>query len=258
MAIVSAWVPFLGRQIEARWFSWPNLVLFAPVPLLTAYVAYRLFRTWRRGSHRAVPALDRHVPARIPRPRRQPVPLYRAADPDDLAGGQHRDSQLFASSASRWRCRSPSPTRPMPTMCSAERSPRRSRAADTADGARPRAGQRLLAARLVDWLLCPEPRRLCGPGLRAESDHSTLRLVQARGRRRAADLVRQRVGSKSGLWESAPGRNSAVVMAFRKEMQRRGDCHLDKTSRRARIILNPRRLLCRNSKRNLQGRSPSP
>src|SRR3954452_21429245 len=109
----------------------------------------------------------------------------------------------------------------MLTMYSAARSPRRSRAADTADGARPRAGQRLLAARLVHWLLCPEPGRLCGPGLRTESDHSTLRLVQARGRRRAADLVRQRVGSNPACWESVPGRNSAVAIAFRKETQRR-------------------------------------
>src|SRR3712207_9168442 len=32
MGIVSAWVPFLGRQIEARWFSWPNIAFLAPVP----------------------------------------------------------------------------------------------------------------------------------------------------------------------------------------------------------------------------------
>ena len=25
MAIVSLWVPFLGREIEARWFAWPNI-----------------------------------------------------------------------------------------------------------------------------------------------------------------------------------------------------------------------------------------
>ena len=45
MGLVSLWVPFLGRQIEARWFSWPNIVYLAPVPLVTAFVAWRLYRT---------------------------------------------------------------------------------------------------------------------------------------------------------------------------------------------------------------------
>src|SRR3954453_11741902 len=44
MAIVSLWVPFLGREIEARWFSWPNIVYLAPVPLVTALVAWQLHR----------------------------------------------------------------------------------------------------------------------------------------------------------------------------------------------------------------------
>ncbi|MCG7393518.1 cytochrome d ubiquinol oxidase subunit II [Microvirga sp. ACRRW] len=51
MALVSAWVPFLGRQIEARWFSWPNIAFLAPIPLITAYVAYRLFRDLEEGRH---------------------------------------------------------------------------------------------------------------------------------------------------------------------------------------------------------------
>jgi cytochrome d ubiquinol oxidase subunit II len=45
MAVVSLWVPFLASDIESRWFSWPNLVFLAPVPLVTAYVAYRIYRT---------------------------------------------------------------------------------------------------------------------------------------------------------------------------------------------------------------------
>ena len=44
MAIVSLWVPFLGREIEARWFAWPNIAVLSPVPLLTAFAAYRLWR----------------------------------------------------------------------------------------------------------------------------------------------------------------------------------------------------------------------
>ncbi len=51
MAIVSAWVPFLGRQIELRWFSWPNIAFLAPIPLITIFVAYRLFRDLEEGRH---------------------------------------------------------------------------------------------------------------------------------------------------------------------------------------------------------------
>jgi cytochrome d ubiquinol oxidase subunit II len=45
MGLVSLWVPFLGREIETRWFSWPNIAYLAPVPLVTALVAWRLYRT---------------------------------------------------------------------------------------------------------------------------------------------------------------------------------------------------------------------
>jgi cytochrome d ubiquinol oxidase subunit II len=51
MAAVSLWVPFLGRQIETRWFSWPNIAFLAPIPLITAYLAYRLFRDLEEGRH---------------------------------------------------------------------------------------------------------------------------------------------------------------------------------------------------------------
>jgi cytochrome bd ubiquinol oxidase subunit II len=44
MAIVSLWVPFLGREIEARWFAWPNIAYLVPIPLLTAFAAWRLYR----------------------------------------------------------------------------------------------------------------------------------------------------------------------------------------------------------------------
>jgi cytochrome d ubiquinol oxidase subunit II len=49
MAIVSLWVPFLGREIELRWFSWPNIAFLAPVPLLTAYTAWRIYRSLDLG-----------------------------------------------------------------------------------------------------------------------------------------------------------------------------------------------------------------
>jgi cytochrome d ubiquinol oxidase subunit II len=47
MAIVSAWVPFLGTDIERRWFAWPNIAYLAPVPLLTAFVSWRIYATLR-------------------------------------------------------------------------------------------------------------------------------------------------------------------------------------------------------------------
>ncbi len=51
MVVVSLWVPFLGRQIESRWFTWPNIAFLAPIPLITAYTAYRLFRDLEEGRH---------------------------------------------------------------------------------------------------------------------------------------------------------------------------------------------------------------
>jgi cytochrome d ubiquinol oxidase subunit II len=49
IGVVSLWVPFLGREIELRWFRWPNIAYLAPVPLLTAFAAYRLYRAVEDG-----------------------------------------------------------------------------------------------------------------------------------------------------------------------------------------------------------------
>ncbi|WP_230530124.1 cytochrome d ubiquinol oxidase subunit II [Microvirga roseola] len=51
MGVVSLWVPFLGREIEDRWFSWPNIAFLAPIPLITAFTAYRLYRNLEAGTH---------------------------------------------------------------------------------------------------------------------------------------------------------------------------------------------------------------
>lgn len=53
MGIVSAWVPFLGREIEGRWFTWPNIAFLAPVPLLTAVTAFRIWRGLENGALRS-------------------------------------------------------------------------------------------------------------------------------------------------------------------------------------------------------------
>ena len=36
IVIVSVWTPLLDAEIAARWFSWPRLLMFSPVPLLVA------------------------------------------------------------------------------------------------------------------------------------------------------------------------------------------------------------------------------
>ncbi|NNM70815.1 cytochrome d ubiquinol oxidase subunit II [Enterovirga aerilata] len=51
MAIVSAWVPFLGLHIEERWFRWPNVAFLWPVPLVTALVAWLIWKTLQDGRH---------------------------------------------------------------------------------------------------------------------------------------------------------------------------------------------------------------
>jgi len=35
IAVVSAWTPLLEQRIEQRWFSWPDIALLSPVPILT-------------------------------------------------------------------------------------------------------------------------------------------------------------------------------------------------------------------------------
>ena len=42
---VSLWTPFLSADIAARWFSWPNIALLSPVPLLVAALALAFYRS---------------------------------------------------------------------------------------------------------------------------------------------------------------------------------------------------------------------
>jgi cytochrome d ubiquinol oxidase subunit II len=50
---VSLWTPLLHPQIAARWFTFPNLVFFAPVPILVLLASWALLRTLKRESHAA-------------------------------------------------------------------------------------------------------------------------------------------------------------------------------------------------------------
>ena len=47
--MVSIWTPLAQARIAERWFSFPNLLLFSPVPLLTAALALLLWRFLKQG-----------------------------------------------------------------------------------------------------------------------------------------------------------------------------------------------------------------
>ena len=53
MAIVSLWTPWAHPAVAARWFSFPNIVFFAPVPILVLLSTWAILRTLRRDSHSA-------------------------------------------------------------------------------------------------------------------------------------------------------------------------------------------------------------
>ena len=45
IVVVSIWTPFTAPSIATRWFSWPNIALLAPVPVITALIAWWEWRT---------------------------------------------------------------------------------------------------------------------------------------------------------------------------------------------------------------------
>jgi cytochrome bd ubiquinol oxidase subunit II len=49
IAMVSLWTPLLDARIADRWFAWPNIAVLAPVPLVTAGLAWWLWRALTRG-----------------------------------------------------------------------------------------------------------------------------------------------------------------------------------------------------------------
>ena len=83
VGVVSIWTPLLDPTIAARWFSWPNLALLSPVPLVTALVAFGLPRS-SVGARCAVRVDDGSVPAVVPRAD-QPLAARGAAGHHDLA-----------------------------------------------------------------------------------------------------------------------------------------------------------------------------
>jgi len=50
IAVVSVWTPLAHHEVAERWFSFPNLLILSPVPLLVVVAAALLLRALRRGS----------------------------------------------------------------------------------------------------------------------------------------------------------------------------------------------------------------
>jgi cytochrome d ubiquinol oxidase subunit II len=57
IVVISAWTPLADARIAARWFSFPNLFWFLPVPVLVIASAYLLLRSVSR-KEQAVPFLS--------------------------------------------------------------------------------------------------------------------------------------------------------------------------------------------------------
>jgi cytochrome d ubiquinol oxidase subunit II len=53
VAVVSLWTPYVDANIAARWFSWPNIVFLAPVPLITVALVWYAWRSLNDQSEYA-------------------------------------------------------------------------------------------------------------------------------------------------------------------------------------------------------------
>jgi cytochrome d ubiquinol oxidase subunit II len=51
IAIISVWTPLTHDYIAQRWFTWPNMLWFAPVPVLVALSVWLLLRALRGEPH---------------------------------------------------------------------------------------------------------------------------------------------------------------------------------------------------------------
>ena len=54
VAVVSIWTPLMDADIAARWFTWPNILYLAPVPIMTALLALVEWRALN-GKAEALP-----------------------------------------------------------------------------------------------------------------------------------------------------------------------------------------------------------
>jgi cytochrome d ubiquinol oxidase subunit II len=85
---VSVWTPLMHDVIAQRWFSWPNILLLAPVPAATALAGFGVWRAL--SAHVAGGRVHRRglpVRAGVWRHRHQPLADDRAASLHAVAGG---------------------------------------------------------------------------------------------------------------------------------------------------------------------------
>jgi cytochrome bd ubiquinol oxidase subunit II len=54
IGVVSLWTPVMRPEIAQRWFSWPNIALLAPVPVVTLLVAAWMWRSLHNKSEAAL------------------------------------------------------------------------------------------------------------------------------------------------------------------------------------------------------------
>jgi len=47
---LSSWTPFLDERLTERWFSWPAMLVLAPIPVLVVLTSIALWRTSRTTS----------------------------------------------------------------------------------------------------------------------------------------------------------------------------------------------------------------
>lgn len=53
IVVTSLWTPLASPEIARRWFSWPNLLWFSPVPILVMLAAWQLRKSLAGQSHNA-------------------------------------------------------------------------------------------------------------------------------------------------------------------------------------------------------------
>lgn len=53
IAVVSLWTPMAHPDIAARWFTFPNIVLFSPVPILVLLTSWAILRSLKGNPHSA-------------------------------------------------------------------------------------------------------------------------------------------------------------------------------------------------------------
>lgn len=53
IAVVSLWTPLAHPDVATRWFAWPNIFLFSPVPILVLVVSAAIFQLLKQDSDSA-------------------------------------------------------------------------------------------------------------------------------------------------------------------------------------------------------------